>query len=155
MKESLSTTLIAHCYNAAIWLYPIQFREGYGPVMQQTLQDALADPEFPRSALVPTLVVDLAQSLIKENIAMMADTFARPALLFNALVLAALSTILALAMYAIPQQVLRQGAYDPQVELAGNAAIQLANGTTAAEVVPSAGSLSKVDIAQSLSLIHI
>ncbi|MGO9775059.1 MAG: hypothetical protein ACLPM3_00545 [Terracidiphilus sp.] len=42
----------------------------------------------------------------------------RSALLFNAVVLAAISTVLALALYTIPQQVLRQGANDPHIQMA-------------------------------------
>ena len=49
---------------------------------------------------------------------MLRETFARPALLFNALILSALATGLALALYAIPQQVLRLGANDPQIQMA-------------------------------------
>ena len=56
---------------------------------------------------------------------MLRATFGRPALLFNALILAALATGLALALYAIPQQVLRQGANDPQIQMAGDLAALL------------------------------
>ena len=49
---------------------------------------------------------------------MMSESLARPALVFNALVLAGISTVLALALYAIPQQVLRQGLNDPQIAIA-------------------------------------
>jgi len=51
---------------------------------------------------------------------MLREIFGRPALLMNAVVLTGISTILGLALYAIPQQVLRQGANDPQIEMAGN-----------------------------------
>jgi hypothetical protein len=64
-------------------------------------------------------------SLIKEYFAMVRDGYARPAIVFNALVLAGISTVLALFLYAIPQQVLRTGANDPQIEMATNLAARL------------------------------
>jgi len=78
---------------------------------------------------------------------MLRDAFARPALIFNALVLAGLATVLALALYAIPQQVLRLGANDPQVALAGDLAAKLEQGVVAAEAVPAGA----IDMARSLS----
>ena len=78
---------------------------------------------------------------------MLRETFARPALLYNALVLTGLSTGLALALYAIPQQVLRQGANDPQIAMAGDLVVRLEQGAAPAEAVPAAS----VDIARSLS----
>ena len=56
---------------------------------------------------------------------MLRDTFGRPALIFNALVLAGLATVLALALNTIPQQVLRLGANDPQIQMATDLAAGL------------------------------
>ena len=78
---------------------------------------------------------------------MLRDTFSRPALLFNALVLAGISTVLALALYAIPQHVLRQDADDPQLQLADDLAARLEQGVAPAEAVPP----GQVDMARSLS----
>ena len=63
------------------------------------------------------------------------------------LVLAGISTVLALALYAIPQQVLRQGANDPQLQLAGDLVARLEQGVAPAEAVPA----GQVDMARSLS----
>jgi hypothetical protein len=76
---------------------------------------------------------------------MLRDTFARPALVFKALVLTALAT--GLALYAIPQQVLRQGANDPQIAMADDLAARLERGIAPAEAVPA----GPVDMARSLS----
>jgi hypothetical protein len=146
MNAGLSP-LIATIYSRAIYLYPPHFREDHGAAMVQSLCDALADPELPKSALFTTLLTDLIRSLIKENLAMLRDTFGRPALIYNALVLAGLSTVLALALYAIPQQVLRQSANDPQLELVGNLANRLEQGATPAEAVPN----DNIDMDASLS----
>ena len=78
---------------------------------------------------------------------MLRETYARPALLFNAAVLTGISTILALALYSIPQQVLRQGLNDPQIQMAGDTAARLEQGATPAEVVP----VGSVDMVRSLS----
>jgi hypothetical protein len=115
--------------------------------MRQTFRDALQDSTLSRRALIPLVLRDLITSLAKEHLAMLRDTFTRPALVFNAVVLAGLATVLALALYAIPQQVLRQGANDPQIQLAGDLAAKLEQGVAPADAVP-AGS---VDMALSLS----
>jgi hypothetical protein len=134
-------------YAQALRLYPARFRAAHGAAMRQTFRDALRDRSLSRRALIPLVLRDLLTSLAKEHLAMLRDTFLRPALLFNAVVLAAISTVLALALYSIPQQVLRQGANDPQIQLAGDLAARLEQGVAPAEAVP-AGS---VDIARSLS----
>jgi hypothetical protein len=105
-------------YALALRLYPSPFREAYSPPMRQALRDALADRTLRRRSLLATVARDLLASLVKENIAMLRATYARPALLFNALILAGVATGVALALYAIPQQVLRKGANDPQIQMA-------------------------------------
>jgi hypothetical protein len=77
-------------------------------------------------------------------------------LLFNALVLGALATGLAFALNAIPQQVLRLGANDPQIAMATDVATALEQGNRNAipqpDTLPAlAGGAGKVDIARSLS----
>jgi hypothetical protein len=52
-----------------------------------------------------------------------------------------------LALYAIPQQVLRNGANDPQIQLATDAVAQLESGTPFSEAIPAAN----VDMARSLA----
>jgi hypothetical protein len=115
--------------------------------MGQAFRDALHDHALSRRALIPLVLRDLLTSLAKEHLAMLRETFARPALLYNALVLTGLSTGLALALYAIPQQVLRQDANDPQIAMAGDLVVRLEQGAAPAEAVPAAS----VDIARSLS----
>ena len=112
-------------YALALRLYPSPFREAYAPPMRQTLRDALADRTLPRRSLLATVTRDLLTSLVKEHIAMLRATYARPALLFNAVILAGIATGVALALYAIPQQVLRNGANDPQIQMATDLAATL------------------------------
>lgn len=63
------------------------------------------------------------------------------------LVTAAVSTVLCLLVYASTQQVLRQTANDPQIQMAEDAANSLLNGTEISYVVPT----SNIDISKSLS----
>jgi hypothetical protein len=105
--------------------------------------------------LVRVILRDFAVSLAKEHIAMLRETFGRPALLFNAVVLAGISTILGLALYAIPQQVLRQGLNDPQIEIATNLAAVLGRygvkDGLLQGALPSFGQGGRIDVEQSLS----
>jgi hypothetical protein len=112
-------------YAMAVRLYPGPFREAYGASLKQTFRDALDDRTFSHRTLIPLVLRDLATSLVKEHFLMLRDTFGRPALIFNALVLAGLATVLALALNTIPQQVLRLGANDPQIQMATDLAAAL------------------------------
>ena len=134
-------------YAQALRLYPTDFQRAYAASMQRAFRDALADRTLPRHNLVSLILRDLATSLIKEHCAMLRETYSRPALLFNAVVLAGIATVLALALYAIPQQVLRQGANDPQIQLASDAAARLEGGASPADAVPAAN----LDMARSLA----
>jgi len=142
-----SLSRLEFLYALAVCAYPRSFREAHAAAMRQVFRDALADNDFPRLRFLLIALRDFATSLLKEHLAMMRDTLTRPALAFNALVLAGIATVLALFLYAIPQQVLRQGANDPQLQLAGDLAGKLEDGATPAEAVPA----TKVDMARSLA----
>jgi hypothetical protein len=116
---------LERAYALAVRLYPARFRAAYGAAMLQAFRDARAARSLARAEFARTILRDLAVSLAKEHLAMLREAFGRPALLFNAVVLAGISTILALALYAIPQQVLRQGANDPQIAMASDLAVYL------------------------------
>lgn len=147
MKTTASADLLECLYAAAIRLYPPGFRDRYSTQMRQTFRDAMRDNSLSRRSFLPLVIKDLIASLAKEYLAMLHETFTRPALLFNALVLTALSSGLALALYAIPQQVLRLGADDPQIAMADDLVAKLEQGIVPAEAVPAAS----VDMARSLS----
>jgi len=132
-----SSNRIEGAYRAAIRLYPATFRESYADAMLQSLRDALADSSLPRPALLLTLLKDLTQSLIKENLSMLRETISRPTLLYNALVLIALCTAMSLGFVIIEQQSLRQSANDPQIGMATDLASHLAKGTSPSTAVPN------------------
>jgi hypothetical protein len=143
----MKTTRLEVLYAKALCLYPAVFRMQYADAMQQTLHDALADSERPQRNFTFLLVRDLTTSLLKEHFSMLRETFLRPALIFNAVVLSGISTVLAIAIYVIPQQVLRQSANDPQIELAENFAQELNSGSTVNESLRP----ESVDLSRSLS----
>lgn len=147
MDRLLASERLEGLYRLALRLYPAQFAEAYAPAMRQSFCDALQDRTLARRSLVFLVLRDLSTSLFKEYFAMFYETFARPALIYNALVLAALSTGLALALNTIPQQVLRQGLNDPQIAMAEDLAARLESGVAPAAAVPAAD----VDMARSLS----
>jgi len=115
--------------------------------MSQTFRDALNDQALSRRTFIPLVLRDLLTSLAKEHLAMLRETFARPALVLNALILVGISTVIAMAIYVIPLQVLRLGTDDPQVELAGNLTWQIEQGIAPADAVPN----GTVEMARSLS----
>jgi hypothetical protein len=142
------TNTIERLYARALSLYPAPFREAYASALHQAFRDALRDKSLPRRKLIPLILRDLVTSLVKEHIAMMRDSISCPALVLNALVLAGIATGVALALYAIPQHVLRSGLNDPQIQLAGDTAARLEQGIAPSDVV-AAG--QQIDMARSLS----
>lgn len=112
-------------YALVLKLYPRQFREAYAIPMRRAFRDAWSDGALSRCHLLNLVAKDLITSLIKEYLKMFRETYARPALIFNAVILAGISTGIALALYAIPQQVLRNGANDPQIQMATDLAARL------------------------------
>jgi hypothetical protein len=113
----------------------------------QAFREAWADGARPRRHLLNLIAKDLITSLVKEYLNMFRETYARPALIFNAFILAGISSGIALALYAIPQQVVRNGANDPQIQLATDAVARLEDGASPSEAI-SAGN---VDMARSLA----
>jgi hypothetical protein len=112
-------------YAMALRLYPARFRANYAPSMRQSFRDGLHDRSLARHTLISLVLRDLVSSIFKEHFAMLYETFGRPAIVYNALVLTALATGLALALNTIPQQVLRQGLNDPQIQMATDLAARL------------------------------
>jgi hypothetical protein len=135
-------------YLLALRLYPERFRQANGAAMLKAFNDARRDVLLPQRQFISLIAIDLAKSLFKEHLAMIREAFGRPALLFNALVLAGISTVLAVFLYAIPQQVLRLGANDPQVAMAGDAAARLEQGQSPTDTV---NATTIIDISRSLS----
>lgn len=142
---------IARLYALALRLYPSRFRAEYAEPMHRAFRDALADGAVTRRSLFAIVTRDIVTSLFKEHIAMLRTTYGRPALLFNAVILAGIATGVALALYAIPQQVLRTGADDPQIQMATDLAARLNQVGVTNGLHQVALPTTVVDMAQSLS----
>jgi hypothetical protein len=145
---------IERIYARAVRLYPGMFREAYAEPMRQAFADALADQSLNRRAFLLATARDYITSLCKEHLRMLRETYGRPVLAFNGLILAGIATILALALYAIPQQVLRNGANDPQIQMASDLAAILnkygvMDGLRQGALLNSGGGL--VDMSRSLA----
>ncbi|HEY6491292.1 MAG: hypothetical protein WCC26_12135 [Terracidiphilus sp.] len=146
--ETIQTSWPEQFYARVIRLYPPRFYAAHAPAMQQAFRDALSDASLPRRSLIPLILRDLVISLMKEHISMMRASSPRALLAVSAFVLAGIATGIALALYAIPQNVLRSGLNDPQIQLANDLATRLEQGTTAADAVPT---LPPIDMARSLA----
>jgi hypothetical protein len=146
---------LVRLYAQALRLYPKGFHDAYATDMLMAFQDALSDHSLPLRELLSLIGGDLVVSLAKEHLHMLRDTFARPVLLFNAAMLAVLATGLALALNTIPQQVLRQGANDPQVSMATDLVQLLERGDMEEMLQRGAllamGGTANLDMAKSLS----
>ena len=155
MRSPEQANFVERTYAAAIRLYPSTFREVYAAAMRQAFHDALRDATLPRRTLLRFMIRDLISSLTEEHMAMLRESIARPVLIFNALVLAGIATGVALALYAIPQHVLRSGLNDPQIQMAGDLASLLdrygVNDGLVQGALLNAGRGDKVDMARSLA----
>lgn len=147
-RHAVETIMPEWIYARVLRLYPPRFYAAHAREMQQAFHDALRDPSLPRCKLIALILGDLVISLLKEHLAMLRSSSPRALLALNAFVLAGIATGIALALYAIPQHVLRSGLNDPQIQLAGDLATRLEQGTTAADVVPA---LPTIDMARSLA----
>jgi len=79
---------------------------------------------------------------------MMRDSFSRPLLVLNTIILSGIATGVALAFYAIPQHVLRSGLNDPQIQMANDIAVRLEQGVAPEQAIPTA---QPIDMARSLA----
>ena len=122
-------------YELCLWTFPVGFRRKYGKCMVQAFEDALKDPAVHRRRLLWRVWVDLAVSIAKENMAMLVERLAERSIVFHAVLLGVVGTMLALTICITMQQALRMGADDPQKQLAGDAAAELEQGADAAAIV--------------------
>ena len=115
--------------------------------MAHDFADLAAQHESHRLRLTWRITRDLVQSLFQENLRMLLDTGLRRVFLLQAVLLTTLVSALALMTYVVGQQVMRHDANDPQIQMASDAAAEMAGGASAQSVVPA----HTVDLAQSLS----
>jgi hypothetical protein len=141
---------IERVYARALLLYPSQFSRAYSEPMRQSLHDAITDlRNDPHRALLPFccfIVVDLVTSAIKERLSVMPATLGRRPILFHALTVAFVITLLGGFAMIFSQQLLRRGADQPQTQMVNDAAALLSGGARPEDVIPSA----RIDVQHSL-----
>src|SRR5450631_938999 len=129
-------------YARALVLYPSHFRRAYSEPLRQSLHDAITDVhDHPHRTLLPLcwfIVVDLVTSAIKERVSVMPGTLARRPILFHALTVALIISLLGGFAMIFSQQLLRRGADQPQTQMANDAASLLSNGQRPEDVIPAA-----------------
>lgn len=134
-------------YGFCLWAYPVRFRRKYCEGMVRALEDALKDPAVNRRKLLWRVWVDLVDSIVRENLVMLREKLAERSVVFQAVLLGIIGTMLALTICITVQQVLRMGADDPQKQLTSDAVAQLEQGADAASIVGD----RKIDPQRSLS----
>ena len=132
---------LVRTYNAALHLYPRPFHHRYAAEMQLLFADLLNELPNSRARTTATfaarIAADLIPSILKEHIAMFTRrTFAR-VLALQAVLLIAVTTVIALLCYTTVQQTMRTSANDPQIQLAADAANRIAAGSTPAAALPA------------------
>ncbi len=147
LPPKASNHWLERLYRLSLRFYPRPFRATHGGAMLQTVRDALQDPATNRLQLCVNLLIDLLQSAPKERYAMLQEMLGRRILLFNAAILAVICTVLALAISASIQQVQRQDANDPQIQMVRDASSLLEHGATFDAALPA----NRVDAASSLT----
>ncbi len=138
---------MSRLYRALLALYPPDFHRHHADEMQLDFADLSTQYRNQRLRFIGRITRDLIHSLVEENLHMIFGAGLRRVFLLQAVLLTAMVSALALMTYVVGQQVMRHEANDPQVQLASDAAAEMANGATAQSVVPA----HTIDVAESLS----
>ena len=107
-------------YRASLRLYPARLRLRYQDQMLQTLRDAHAERAQPPLLFWSRLFTDLFLSSVKEHILMTRDEAIRRPILYHALTLGLILTLMGGAAAVTMQQMLRRDADHPQIEMASS-----------------------------------
>lgn len=134
-------------YGVLLRVYPPEFYERHGEEMAVDFIDLVVQYRGQRLPWVWRIARDYAISLVREYMRMLFDSGLRRVFLVQGIVLTMLVSALALMTYAVGQQVLRHAANDPQIEMASDAAAEIADGASPAAVVPT----KQIDVARSLA----
>jgi hypothetical protein len=132
-------------YRQALRLYPARLRVRYQNQILQTLCDAHAEARRPL-LFWPSLFLDLLQSSVKEHLLMTRDRAVRRPILFHALTLGLVLTLMGGAAAVTMQQMLRRGANHPQIEMGRRYAHAIAAGARPQDLFPA----ERIDLRGSL-----
>jgi hypothetical protein len=138
--------LLFALYRNALQLYPSRLRLLYQDQMLQTVRDAHAERSRNAPLFWLNLFTDLFQSCIEEHTFMIRNqVIARP-IFFHAVILGLILTLMGGAAAATFQGLLRNGADQPQIQMADTYASEIASGAQPERVIPP----GDVDLQQGL-----
>ena len=140
-----SRTIFA-LYRRSLRLYPSHLRLEYQDQMLQTVRDADAERTCVAFSFWLHLFIDLVQSSGKEHLVMIRRQIVARPILFHTAALGLILTLMGGASSLVFQQMLRRGANQPQIQMAGSYVSQLAYGGRPEDVIPAGA----VDLQQSL-----
>jgi len=115
-------------YRAAIRLYPQEFHAQNAQELLLAFRDLRADVAQHRFKFWIRILKDLAVSITQENFRMFYDRGIRRVIVLQSALMTVVVTLVAMMGYVVAQQVLRQGANYPQVQMAQDATFRLAAG---------------------------
>jgi len=115
-------------YRAAIRLYPPEFHRRHAGELLRTYRELRAELRGSPLRFHLRIASDLICSIAQENAAMLFANGLKRVVLLQSLLLVAVASLVCLVSYAVGQQVLRQGADQPQVQLAQDTSARLAAG---------------------------
>jgi hypothetical protein len=128
-------------------MYPADFYQRNAQEMEFVYCDLRDEMKSAPREFHRRILRDLLISVPKENLAMFSSRGIRRVVVLQAALMLAILTVVALMCYTVSQQVLRQGANYPQVQMAQDAAARL-GADPSADVT---GAKERVDLAQSLA----
>lgn len=123
-------------YRIALLLYPARFRADYQEQMRQTLRDAYRERSGGATRFWLETCCDLLRSAAIERIFMVQEQILRKPILFHAISLAVILTLLGGTASVTMQQMLRRGADQPQAEMAEFYASEIRSGTNPEDIIP-------------------
>jgi hypothetical protein len=138
--------ILLSLYRSALGLYPARLRFRYSDQILQSIRDAHAESRAHPVRFWTRLFADLCKSSLKEHLLMTRDAAIRRPILYHALTLGLILTLMGGAAAVTMQQMLRRGADHPQIEMGRRYAHDLAAGQKPEDLLPA----DRIDLQSSL-----
>jgi len=123
-------------YERALLLYPPGFRREYREQMLQTLRDAHHDRKAQYVRFWLKAYFDLVRSPYTEHMMTLRTEVLKQPILFHALSLGLILTLLGGVAAVTMQQMLRRGANQPQIDMVNYYSSEIASGTNPDDAIP-------------------
>jgi hypothetical protein len=131
-----TSPLLFSFYKRALLFYPAAWRREYEQQMLQTLLDAHDDRKSGAVGFWLEMYNDLLKSVCMEQMLMLREHIEKQPILFHALTLGLILTLLGGAATLTIKQILRRGANQPQAEMANFYASEIASGVAPDDSIP-------------------